>query len=119
MYKIHFYKDSKGREPVKEYLDSWRNKGDKHSQLNFLKSAEYIKKLSKDGTRAGTPYIKHIDGKIWELRPLRNRIMFFGFEGDSFILLSHYIKKTQKTPKEEIHKAKRLMKDYIERSKDK
>ena len=65
------------------------------------------------------PYIKHLDGEIWELRPLKNRIMFFGYDGKQFVLLSHFIKKTQKTPKREIDKAKRLMKDYLERNEEK
>ncbi len=47
----------------------------------------------------------------------KNGILFFGYDGKNFILLSHFIKKTQKTPKREIEKAKRLMNDYLERSK--
>ncbi|WP_328706818.1 type II toxin-antitoxin system RelE/ParE family toxin [Catonella massiliensis] len=53
---------------------------------------------------------------MWELRPIRNRILFFAYDGSQFILLSHYIKKTQKTPIGEIEKAKSLMHDYIERN---
>ncbi len=29
------------------------------------------------GTAAGEPYVKHLDGEIWELRPLRDRILFW------------------------------------------
>lgn len=50
------------------------------------------------------------------MRPIRNRILFFAYDGSQFILLSHYIKKTQKTPIGEIEKAKSLMHDYIERN---
>ena len=39
-------------------------------------------------------------------------------EGNSFILLSHFMKRTQKTPKREIEKAKRLMEDFRERSRE-
>ena len=38
---------------------------------------------------------------------------------DSFVLLSHFMKKTQKTPKREIEKAKRLYADLKERSVEK
>ena len=62
--------------------------------------------------------MKHLSGEIWELRPLRNRILFFAYDGKQFILLSHFIKKTQKTPKREIEKAESLLNDYIERSKN-
>lgn len=116
MYSIEFYKDKDGNEPVKEYISSLAGKNDKDSRVNLNKIRDYIKTLSEYGTRAGEPYVKHIEGEIWELRPLRNRILFFGYDGNKIILLSHFIKKTQKTPQREIDKAKRLMKDHKERS---
>ena len=116
MYSIEFYKDKDGNEPVKEYISSLASKNDKDSRINLNKIRDYIKTLSEYGTRAGEPYVKHIEGEIWELRPLRNRILFFGYDGNKIILLSHFIKKTQKTPQREIDKAKRLMKDHKERS---
>ncbi|MEE3499355.1 MAG: type II toxin-antitoxin system RelE/ParE family toxin [Ruminococcus bromii] len=116
MYTIEFYKDKDGNEPVKEYISRLASKKDKDSRINLNKIRDYIKTLSEYGTRAGEPYVKHIEGEIWELRPLRNRILFFGYDGDKFILLSHFIKQTKKTPPREIDKAKRLMKDHIERS---
>lgn len=116
MYSVEFYKDKDGNEPVKEYISSLAGKNDKDSRVNLNKIRDYIKTLSEYGTRAGEPYVKHIEGEIWELRPLRNRILFFGYDGNKIILLSHFIKKTQKTPQREIDKAKRLMKDHKERS---
>lgn len=58
-----------------------------------------MKILSEHGTRVGEPYMKHIDGDIWELRPLRDRIFFFGWNGDSFVLLHQFMKKTQNPKK--------------------
>jgi len=49
---------------------------------------------------------------------ISRRILYAAWDGQSFILLCHFIKKTQKTPPEEIEKAKRLLADYRERSKD-
>jgi len=51
-----------------------------------------------------------------ELRPLKNRIFFIGWSGKHFILLHHFMKETQKTPKREIEQAKKNMVDFIERS---
>ena len=96
-----------------------RKRNDKNSRINLNKINDYIEALSKYGTYLGEPYIKHLDGEICELRPLKNRIMFFAYDGKQFVLLSHFIKKTQKTPKREIDKAKRLMKDYLERNEEK
>lgn len=118
MFKINFYRDSSGKEPVREYLELLAAKGDKDSRIKLNKIRDYMKILSQHGTRAGEPYMKHIEGDLWELRPLSNRIFFFGWNGDRFILLHQFIKKTKKTPQREIDQAKRNMRDFLERSSD-
>jgi len=99
--RVVYYKDRRGKEPVKEYIDKLAAKNDKDSHINLIKIREYIRILSIHGLNAGEPYIKHISGDIWELRPVRNR----------FILLHHFIKKTRQTPKEEIETARRRLDD--------
>ena len=116
MYAVRFYKDKDGGEPLREYLKELGSRTDKNSRVNFNKIRDYIKILSEYGTRAGEPFVKHVSGDIWELRPLKNRILFFGYDGQQFILLSHFMKKTQRTPKREIEKAQCLMNDYIGRA---
>ncbi len=118
MYEIHFYCDLNGNEPVKEYVKNLASKNDKDSRIKLNKIRDYMKILSEHGTRAGEPYMKHIEGSIWELRPLRDRIFFFSWNGNRFILLHHFMKKTQKTPKKEIEQAQRNMNDFLERSLD-
>lgn len=118
MYKVKFYRDKNGNEPVREYLKELAQKNDKDSRINLNKIRDYVKALSLYGKDLGEPYIKHIDGPIWKLRPLRNRILFFAYDGKQFILLSYFIKKTKRTPKREIEKAKKLMNEYIERMSD-
>ena len=117
MYKVSFYKDSAGSEPVREYLDSLVAKKDKDSRIKLTKIQDYIKILAQFGTRAGLPYMKHIEDDIWELRPRRDRIFFFYWTDKQFILLHHFMKQTQKTPKSEIAVAKRYKQDFIERNK--
>lgn len=114
MYEILFFRDNNGREPVKEFIQELSKKKDKDSRINFNKIADYIKILSIYGTSIGEPYIKHLDNEIWELRPIRNRILFASFDGDKFVLLHHFIKKTQKTPVKEIDAAKRNFSKYKE-----
>lgn len=91
-------------------------KVDKDSRIKLNKINDYIQVLSQYGTRAGEPYIKHLDGEIWELRPLRDRILFAGCAKGKYVLLHVFTKKTQKTPKREIERAKRELQDYIKRS---
>lgn len=116
MFDIVFYRDNQNEQPVKNYLSELAGKSDKDSRIKLNKIRDYIKVLANYGTRAGIPYVKHIDGDIWELRPLRDRIFFFSFKGNTFVLLHHFVKKTQKTPEREIEQAKRNLNDFIERS---
>lgn len=118
MHKIYFYRDRNGNEPVLEYLKELLSKKDKDSRIKANKINDYIEALKQYGIGAGEPYIKHLDGEIWELRPLRDRILFVAWHNGTFILLHHFIKKTQKTPTREIEKAKRELADLIERSID-
>ena len=118
MYAIEFYEDAKGRKPVREYIRELAQKKDKDSRIKADKIRDYIKALRKYGKALGEPHIKHLDGEIWELRPLQDRILFAAWHGNSFLLISHFVKKSQKTPPREIEKAKRLLKDFIGRSMD-
>lgn len=70
------------------------------------------------GTRIGEPVTKYLDNNIWELRPLSNRILYAYWKNNKFVLLHHFIKKTQKTPKKELERAKRNLKSYLERYGD-
>lgn len=112
MYEVKFYEDEDGNAPVKEYLEKLGAKKDKDSRVNFTKIRDYIVILSKYGTRAGEPYVKHIEGELWELRPLRNRILFFAYYENQLVLLSSFVKKTRKTPQKEIDRAIKLMNSY-------
>ncbi len=115
MYDIIFYKDKNGKSLVADYLRDLAAKGDKDSRIKLRKIQDYIKYLREEGKAAGEPYIKHLDGDIWELRPIRDRILFAAWDGSSFILLHYFVKKTQKTPLREIDQAKCNLADHKER----
>lgn len=55
-----------------------------------------------NGSRSGEKYMKLMEGDIWELRSLDNRIMYAYWKDSTFILLHHFKKKTQNTSKSEI-----------------
>ncbi len=76
MHKVYFYKDKNGHEPVFDYMADLKKNTDKDSRIKLNKINDYIEMLCRYGTQAGEPYIKHLDGDIWELRPLRDRILF-------------------------------------------
>ena len=115
MYQVYFYRDRNGKQPVLEYLKELCSRQDKDSRIKANKINDYIEFLRVHGKQAGEPYVKHLDGEIWELRPLRDRILFVAWYNNSFVLLHHFMKTTQKTPQREIDKAKRALKDLMER----
>ena len=117
MYDIDFYEDERGYSEVKDFIKKLREKSEtnKDAKINFNKVVAYIDMLEEMGTRVGEPVTKHLDGEIWELRPLSNRILYAYYDNDTFVLLHHFLKKTQKTPKREIDKAKREIEDYKRR----
>ena len=92
MYKIYFYKDRKGNQPVADYFNLLAAQNNKDSRIKATKIRDYIKALSLYGTQIGEPYLKHLDGEIWELRPLRDRILFAAWIDNSFVLLHAFMK---------------------------
>jgi phage-related protein len=114
VYQIYYYKDNSGAVPVREYIDKMAAKRNKHSRINYNKIVEYLDALEEYGLALSEPQIKHIDGDIWELRPIRNRIFFAAWAGDGFVLLHHFVKKTNKTPQREINTAKSRLKELRE-----
>jgi phage-related protein len=117
MHEIIIYETERGEAPISDYIKSLadRQAKSKDSRVKYDKIMDYLDYLAQEGKQAGEPYIKHLDGEIWELRPLADRILFAAWIGESFILLHQFIKKTQKTPKREIEQAKRNLADYRRR----
>lgn len=116
MYEIIFYKDASGNIPVLEFIQELAKSNTKDNRIRLKKIQEYISALKEYGVSLGEPYIKHLDGEIWELRPSRDSVLFAGVAGDHFVLLHQFQKKTQKTPRREIDKAKRELSYFKERS---
>jgi len=61
--------------------------------------------------RVHEPYIKHVEGRIWEMR-LRGRDgiargLYMTASGRRVVILRVFVKKTQKTPRREIELARR------------
>lgn len=118
MFDIIFYKDKNGNSEIVKYLDELKEKSEteKNARINRGKILAYMAALAEYGTRVGEPIVKHIEGDLWELRPLSNRIFFFYWKDNKFVMVHHYIKKSKKAPKKELDQAKRNMKDHLERN---
>ena len=117
MYEIYFYKNRKGEQPVRDYIISLDEKNGKDARIKATKIRDYIKALSLYGLSLDDKYIKPIKNteNLWELRPLKDRIFFVTWDNTGFVLLHHFQKKTQKTPKREIEQALREIEDLKQR----
>lgn len=65
------------------------------------------------GWPLGMPLVDHLEGGIWEVRSrLGTRIarVLFALDGDTMVLLHGFIKKEQKTPRQELDLAKERLK---------
>ena len=71
--------------------------------------------LEDYGLQISTSFVKHIEGKIWEVKVDRNRVLYFAFTGRKFIMLRAFAKRTEKTPAKEIRIARHRLEDYIAR----
>ncbi|PSJ71254.1 type II toxin-antitoxin system RelE/ParE family toxin [Brevibacillus brevis] len=105
--KFLLFNDARGYFPVTDYLSKLNGK-----EKN--KIDRYISILEEHGTRIGAPYVDHVDGKIWELRPGNYRILFFIW-GNKMVATSAFRKKGQKTPESEKQLAKARYSDWIQR----
>lgn len=97
MYKILLYEDARGNSPFENFIAELNEKAqtDKRAR-GLLKKVHYcLAILAEGGTRAGEKFTKHIEGKLWELRPDDHRVFFFLWSGN--------------------HQAKREMDDWVSR----
>ena len=109
-FEVIFYTLPNGKEPVLEFLDSLGLK----MRAKMLKMLEL---LQKNGPALREPYSKHLDDGIFELRVQFgsdiSRAFYFFFVGRKIVVTGGFIKKTEKTPPEEIDRAKACRKDYL------
>ncbi len=117
MFDIIFYEKKDGVSEIWTFLEKLRLKSptNKDARIQYRQAVLYIELLSKNGTHLPESITKHIEDGIWELRPGNNRIFYFSHENNTFILLHSFRKKSQKTPRREIEKAKSERDDYVKR----
>ena len=119
MYNIIFYEDKHGYSELNEELMRIARGAANNKDLRIqLKQITYcIELLKNQGTKLPINIAKHISEDIWELRPGNNRVLYFYFENNTFVLLHMFRKQTQKTPTCEIEKAKKERNDFIIRNR--
>ncbi|PIQ06896.1 MAG: addiction module toxin RelE [Candidatus Nealsonbacteria bacterium CG18_big_fil_WC_8_21_14_2_50_37_10] len=109
-YKVYYYQNSHTKRiPVWEYIQ-------KIAVKDRGKIAAYISFLRDCSGQLNEPYGRYIRSGIRELRvefaQNRHRIFYITVEGRKIILLHAFLKKTPKTPEQEIVRALNNFEDY-------
>jgi phage-related protein len=114
VWQIVFYLDEKGNSPVEDFLRNLDTK----TRTRFTWSLEQLRLRN---VQASEPLVKHLEGKIWELRRASDgniyRVLYFFFTGRQIVLLHGFQKKTEKTPRGETTLAQKRLESYIARAK--
>ena len=99
---VYFFRTPTGNEPVKEWL-KLRSPDEKKIIGEDIKAVEYSWPL-------GYPQVTKLDKDLWEIRTyLKDGIcrIFFTVWNEYMVLLHSIIKKSQKTPKQDLDLAKK------------
>ena len=114
-YLIAFYQRQDGSRPVEDYMAAITHETDYIVIINVIQYLGFVGQKIID-----TKMAKRLDGPICELIKDRHRILYAEDKScNGFIMLSAFLKRTQKTPAEEIERAKRHWQDYQEHHKTK
>ena len=98
---VAFFKTGTGREPVREWLKDLPRE-ERRSIGEDIKTVQF-------GWPLGMPLVRKLEAGLWEVRSrLVGRIarVIFTASGDRMILLHGFIKKSPKTPADDLELAK-------------
>lgn len=112
IWSVVYYTTEKGDSPIEEFLNSL----DLKTQARFDWA---IEQLRVRNIMAGEPLVRHLEGRLWELRRESQtnifRLLYFFFTGRRIVFLHGFQKKTQKTPHSEMEIAQKRMAEFISR----
>ena len=112
---VEFYKNAEGEKPAGQFI---RSIEDLRLRAKVIRSVKLLETYGRDLTK---PDSAPLGDGIYELRTIQSnniaRCLYFFFDGDKAIVTNGFIKKTQKTPPEEIKTAKERRADYERRNK--
>lgn len=113
MFDIKFYSLPNGEKPVQQFLDSLDNK-------MRAKALYSLSILSEYGNALREPYSKALGDGLFELRVKFasdiTRIFYFFIVDNTIVLTNGFVKKTMKTPQNEVNKARSYKADYERRA---
>ena len=109
MYTIDLYETSDGRSDIRDFLEELRKKSSasKDARIQYQQFARFIWLLRENGTHLPQEITKHPVDDIWELRPGSNRVFYFFYRDNTFVLLHHFKRNLRK------HRGKKWIVPYL------
>ena len=116
MAHVEKYKTESGECPIDEFINELIKDGQRVDVVKIQSYVDLLKELGDD-ILSNSNWAKKLDDKIFELRPKSNRVLYFYHSlDDKYVLLHCFKKKTTKTPKGEIDRARKEASDYERRN---
>ena len=112
-WRVVFYEDKHGHSPVWEFIFSLPEK----HQAKIVRAFDLLEEFD---VALGMPHVRNIKRhrNLWELRvqvaKSVYRVFYFTHTGQRFVMLHAFLKKTPKTPRQEIAIAERRMEELLE-----
>ena len=115
MFDVEYYEKQDGTFPAEEFILSLDTK----MQAKMFRELELLETF---GNELREPHSKPLGDGIYEIRAKVasdiTRVLYFFVVNKKIILTNGFVKKTRKTPDNEITLAKKYRKDYLERNKE-
>lgn len=115
MFDVEYYEKEDGTFPAEEFILSLDSK----MQAKMFRELDLLETF---GNQLREPHSKPLGDGIYEIRAKVasdiTRVLYFFVVNKKIILTNGFVKKTQKTPDNEITLAKKYRKDYLERNKE-
>lgn len=115
MFDVEYYEKEDGTFPAEEFILSLDSK----MQAKMFRELDLLETF---GNQLREPHSKPLGDGIYEIRAKLasdiTRVLYFFVVNKKIILTNGFVKKTQKTPDNEIALARKYRKDYLERNKE-
>lgn len=111
-FKIIFYTTENGGKPFYTFLCQQQTK----MKAKIIRELELLEEFGSD---IQSNHSKSVGDGLFELRIKFSsnitRIFYFYYKEKTIIILNGFVKKSQKTPRVELRKARKYKREYIER----